>query len=115
MPGSTNEENSHYGHDGAQIPRSEATCSLPLHPAPAFPMPSATEQTAEHMEPPLRTRAGSGDSRPEQAADLPVFGSHGVHRRKSLRTRQSSEDVYFSKSGELQPPPCLSLLSPRPP
>lgn len=57
---------------------------------------------------------GAGDSWPEQVTDLPcVFGSPwGSLRRKSLRTRQSSEDVYFSKSGEML---CPSMPRPTPP
>lgn len=60
---------------------------------------------------------------PEQGQGAPgwsrpltfLFGSCGVLRRKSLRTRQSSEDVYFSKSGETWCPPCPPRCAHRPP
>lgn len=40
---------------------------------------------------------------PEPALTLPCPAPWGLCRRKNLRARQSSEDVYFSKSGEMQP------------
>lgn len=111
--GSSNEESPHYGHlrghYRALIPRRESCLlifSLPL-PLPSMHLLPA-EPSAQRTKPPLRTggwghQEACGQSKPLTS---PVFVSlSGSLRRRSLRTRQSSEDVYFSKSGEMQWPP----------
>lgn len=111
--GSSNEESPHYGHlrghYGALIPRRESCwliSSLPLPLPSVRPLPA--EQSAQRTKPLLRTGGWGHQEACGQTKPLtsPVFVSlWGSLRRRSLRTRQSSEDVYFSKSGEMQWPP----------
>lgn len=121
-PGSAKEESPPFGRDWAQIPSNEPTCRfLSAPPQPALrPLPAEQGADRAHVVP-TRGHRGVRGLLAGAAAD-PRVGFLWVLRRKNQRARQSSEDVYFSKSGEMPPPPCpspcpagpLPHLSPQP-